>query len=110
MDADFSDETWRYILLPVYIAAYRYDGKLYRMMINGQTGAITGSKPVVWAKVWLAIIGSLTPGVLLALIGFVLAVFDISGTCLLALGFLLLGIGVSIGLFIHSNAKRLAGE
>jgi predicted heme/steroid binding protein len=55
MSLDFSDESWRYVLLPVYVAAYRYDGKVYQVMINGQGGAITGQRPVDWAKVWLAV-------------------------------------------------------
>jgi len=69
MTADLADETWRYILLPVYLAAYQYQGKVYQLMANGQTGTIAGQKPVAWWKVWLAIAALLAPGVLLGLIG-----------------------------------------
>lgn len=45
MTADFADETWRYILVPVYVAAYRYQEKTYQVLVNGQTGAVAGQKP-----------------------------------------------------------------
>lgn len=33
-------------LLPVYILSYRYHDKLYRFLVNGQTGKCVGDKPV----------------------------------------------------------------
>lgn len=38
MAADFSNESWRYVLLPVYLTAYRFENKTYKVMVNGQTG------------------------------------------------------------------------
>ncbi len=52
-------------LAPLYVMAYRYKSKLYRFVINGQTGLSTGSAPISAAKVALAIGGAL----LLILIG-----------------------------------------
>jgi hypothetical protein len=69
MRADFGNETWRYLLLPVYVAAYRFEEKVFQVMVNGQTGAIAGQKPVDWTRVWLAIAGILIPGLLCGLIG-----------------------------------------
>ena len=37
MSLDFSDESWRYILIPVLMASYQFDNKTYRIVINGQT-------------------------------------------------------------------------
>ncbi|MBX7241380.1 MAG: hypothetical protein K1X92_06495 [Bacteroidia bacterium] len=37
--------TFKHILLPIWIAAYRYNNKVYRFIVNGQTGKITGTKP-----------------------------------------------------------------
>ncbi|MDY6866553.1 MAG: TFIIB-type zinc ribbon-containing protein, partial [Chloroflexota bacterium] len=34
MTADFADESWRYILLPVYLATYKYEGKAFQVMVN----------------------------------------------------------------------------
>ncbi len=50
MRADFSHATWRYILLPIYLVTYRYSGKVYQVMINGQTEIMVESKPVDWMK------------------------------------------------------------
>ncbi|MFO0960805.1 MAG: hypothetical protein U0800_25775 [Isosphaeraceae bacterium] len=38
-------------LVPVYVLAYRYKGKLFRYVVNGQTGRSTGSAPTSMAKV-----------------------------------------------------------
>jgi hypothetical protein len=34
------------VLLPVHVLSYRYKDKLYRFLVNGQTGKIVGQKPV----------------------------------------------------------------
>ncbi|MEA3334404.1 MAG: hypothetical protein U9R25_00725 [Chloroflexota bacterium] len=51
MSLDFADETWRYVLLPFYLGAYNYDDKTYQVLVNGETGTITGSRPVDWRRV-----------------------------------------------------------
>ena len=43
------------VLLPVWIMAYRYRDKLYRFLLNGQTGMTTGEAPVSKLKVGVAI-------------------------------------------------------
>jgi len=40
------------VLLPVWIMAYRYRDQLYRFLVNGQTGRVTGQAPVSWKKVF----------------------------------------------------------
>jgi hypothetical protein len=39
------------LLLPVWIMAYRYRNRLFRFLINGQTGRATGQAPVSWNKI-----------------------------------------------------------
>ena len=73
MNLDFADESWRYILLPIYLNTYRYEDKTFQIMVNGQTGAIAGQRPVDWNKVWLAIAALLAPGICLGLVGLVTA-------------------------------------
>jgi len=56
-----SEETYRdvgvkYILLPVWMAAYRYRGKLYRFAVNASTGEVTGDRPWSAVKIALAVI------------------------------------------------------
>ncbi|HVY49734.1 MAG TPA: hypothetical protein VHB21_27760 [Minicystis sp.] len=45
----FSQTTFKHVLLPVWIAAYRYDGKPYQFLVNGQTGEVVGKAP--WSVV-----------------------------------------------------------
>ena len=40
----------RPILVPVWILAYQYQAKVHRVLINGQTGKITGSAPFSYKK------------------------------------------------------------
>ncbi len=39
------------VLLPVWIMAYRFQDRVFRILVNGQTGRVTGSAPISWAKV-----------------------------------------------------------
>lgn len=56
VDTDWSDETFKHILLPVWMAAYKYNGKSYRFLVNGQTGEVQGERPwSVW-KIALAVL------------------------------------------------------
>lgn len=43
------------ILLPVYLLSYRYKDRVYRFMLNGQTGQAAGDKPVSWRRVAAAV-------------------------------------------------------
>lgn len=58
-----SRETFKHILLPIWIAAYKFNGKSYRFLVNGQTGEVQGERP--WS-VWKILIACL---VLAAIIG-----------------------------------------
>lgn len=43
-------------LLPVYVWSYRYRDKLYRFVVNGQTGKVTGRKPVSGTRVTIFVV------------------------------------------------------
>ena len=55
VSTDYSQETFKHILLPVWMASYRYGGKTYQVLINAQTGNVIGDRPVATWKVALAI-------------------------------------------------------
>ena len=42
----FSEINSDLILLPVYLLSYRYQEKVYRFLVNGQTGHMAGDKPL----------------------------------------------------------------
>jgi len=57
VDTDWSDETFKHILLPIWMAAYKYNGKSYRFLVNGQTGEVQGERPwSVWKIAALVIL------------------------------------------------------
>jgi DNA-directed RNA polymerase subunit RPC12/RpoP len=43
------------VLLPVWIMAYRYRDRVFRFLLNGQSGAATGQAPVSYAKIAFAV-------------------------------------------------------
>ena len=54
----FEDRRGKPVLLPVYVASYRYAGKTYRVLINGETGRVAGQAPYSWWKLGaLAMVG-----------------------------------------------------
>jgi predicted RNA-binding Zn-ribbon protein involved in translation (DUF1610 family) len=107
MTLDFRDEGWSYLLLPAYIAAYSYQGKIYQLLINGQTGVIAGQRPVDWVKVWAVIIALVTPGILFGLLGLLTVAFGGVGLVIGGIGFFLLVIGIVIAISIGVQAQRM---
>jgi len=55
VDTQFSDTNSDLILLPIYLLSYRYRDKLYRFMVNGQTGRVAGNKPLSKLRIGLAV-------------------------------------------------------
>jgi hypothetical protein len=55
VETRFSQVNSDLCLLPVYVLSYRYKDKLYRFLVNGQTGKIAGDKPLSWRKIGSAI-------------------------------------------------------
>ncbi len=56
IDTDWSEETFKHILLPVWTAAYKYNGKSYRFLVNGQTGEVQGERPWSIWKIGFAVL------------------------------------------------------
>jgi DNA-directed RNA polymerase subunit RPC12/RpoP len=106
MTADFADESWRYILLPVYLAAYKFQDQTFQIMVNGQTGAVAGQKPVAWWKIWLAVGGLLAPGLILSLIGIPLLLLGGIGIFLVGIGIILFGIGAFLSIKLYNKARQ----
>ena len=73
MNLEFHNESWRYILLPIYLATYRYGTESYQVLINGQTGQLAGQRPVDWRKIWLVIGALLAPGIILGILSQIVA-------------------------------------
>jgi LSD1 subclass zinc finger protein len=63
VDTRYNDITFKHILLPVWLSAYRYSNKVYRFMINGRTGEVQGERPYSAIKITLAILGVIALGI-----------------------------------------------
>lgn len=60
-----SDVTFKHILLPVWLAAYKYRGRTYRFVVNGRTGRVQGERPWSAWKIALAVVaGAIVAGVI----------------------------------------------
>ncbi|HWQ36852.1 MAG TPA: zinc ribbon domain-containing protein [Blastocatellia bacterium] len=68
VDADYTAQTFKHILLPVWLLSYSYGARKFQVVINGYTGAIAGDYPKSWIKITLAILTALVIVLILALI------------------------------------------
>lgn len=51
-----SKQTFKHIILPLWLCSYQYKNKQYHFSINGQTGKIDGTKPLSIYKIMLVIL------------------------------------------------------
>ena len=56
IDTSVGAVTFKHVLLPVWLAAYKYRGKSYRFVVNGQTGTVKGERPWSAWKIAFAVI------------------------------------------------------
>jgi hypothetical protein len=70
VDADFSRQTFKHILVPVWLLSYNYGSKSFQVVINGVTGETAGEHPLSWVKIALAaVLGLVLLAIVLALGG-----------------------------------------
>ena len=50
--------TFKHLLLPVWMLAYRYQGEPYRIFVNACTGEVQGERPYSWVKITLAVLAA----------------------------------------------------
>ena len=54
------DITFKHILLPLWLSAYRYKNKQYQVMVNAQTGEVSGERPYSNTKIAIAFVLGMT--------------------------------------------------
>lgn len=52
----YSAITFKHILLPVYIGAYRFRDKVYQIMVNARTGEVQGDRPYSFWKIFFFVV------------------------------------------------------
>lgn len=109
LNCSLDHERWRYVLLPFYVGAYRFNGQPYQVMVNGQTGDIDGQKPVLWLRVYTVMALVFVPAVCTGLLGLPLLVVAGVGIVLLVFAFVfgVLGLVGAISLY-RTAAEREA--
>ncbi|MDW8124717.1 MAG: hypothetical protein RMJ04_08070 [Geminicoccaceae bacterium] len=56
LDITLSNETYKLVLLPVWLARFRFLGRDYRVLVNGRTGEVHGERPWSLAKILGAVL------------------------------------------------------
>ena len=63
VDTDVNGVTFKHILLPVWLAAYKYRDRTFRFVVNGQTGKVQGERPwSAWKITFAVILGAIVAG------------------------------------------------
>jgi predicted RNA-binding Zn-ribbon protein involved in translation (DUF1610 family) len=52
----FSAVKYKYLLLPAWISSFRYNGKVFQFVVNGQTGKVGGKTPISAIRVAIAVL------------------------------------------------------
>lgn len=64
-----SNETFKHLLLPVWIGAYRFEGKVYQVMVNARTGEVQGERPYSAMKIAVLVLAILFALIVLVIMG-----------------------------------------
>ncbi len=57
--ARYSGQTFKHILVPIWLLSYDYGRRAFQVVINAYTGAIAGKYPKSWVKITLAVLAAL---------------------------------------------------
>ncbi|MCA9321823.1 MAG: hypothetical protein KDB53_13865 [Planctomycetes bacterium] len=55
----FDEITFKHLLLPIWVSAFRYRGKVFQFLVNGRTGEVQGERPFSRTKITLAVLAGL---------------------------------------------------
>ena len=67
---EYSRETFKHVLVPVWVLLYQYRGKIFQSVVNGYTGETAGEYPKSGWKIFFAVLlGLIVIGVILLVVG-----------------------------------------
>jgi len=55
-NVQYNNTTFKHVLLPLWLSSYRFKDKVYRFVVNGQTGKVKGERPVSVMKIILLVL------------------------------------------------------
>jgi DNA-directed RNA polymerase subunit RPC12/RpoP len=56
LDTQHNALTYKHVLLPVWLLAYRYQNRAFLVAVNGATGEVQGERPYSWIKITIAVV------------------------------------------------------
>ena len=59
VDATYANQTFKHILVPVWLMTYTYGARSFQVAVNGVTGKIAGGHPWSWVKITLIVLAVL---------------------------------------------------
>ena len=65
VQTEYSDVRFRHLLLPVWIGAYKFQAKVYQVLVNARTGEVQGERPYSAIKIVLLVVAILVLAVVL---------------------------------------------
>lgn len=71
IETKLNDVTFKHILVPVWLAAYKYRGRSFRFVVNGQSGQVAGERP--WS-IWKLTLAALLVAIIAGALGYTAAV------------------------------------
>ncbi len=69
MSVEYGNQTFKQVLLPVWVAAFQFLGRPYRFVVNGRTGEVHGERPWSFWKIAGAVVVALLLVALLLWLG-----------------------------------------
>jgi LSD1 subclass zinc finger protein len=66
--SQYDDITFKHVLLPVWISAYRYRGKTFRFIVNARTGQVQGERPYSIFKIVMTVMAVLLALLIIAVV------------------------------------------
>lgn len=69
VNTQYNNISFKHLLLPVFVCAYRFKDKSYQFLVNGRTGEVQGDHPVSWIKIAALVVGVLAVVGIAILIG-----------------------------------------
>jgi ribosomal protein S27E len=55
-NTNYADITFKHLLLPMWISAYRYQGKVFNFLVNARTGEVAGDRPYSFWKIFFFVL------------------------------------------------------
>lgn len=56
VSTNYKGITYKHLLLPLWISSFQFNNKIYRFLVNGQTGKVSGQSPISIVKVSILVL------------------------------------------------------